>query len=265
MGLDSWDDGAAYESYVGRWSRLVATEFVRWLSAPGESAWLDFGCGSGALARTILAQASPRLVVGCDRSTGFIDHARRHAPDPRAQFRVASLTDLPAIDGGFDVCVSGLVLNFLPNPGEALTALAAGVRPGGTIAAYVWDYAEGMQFMRVFWDAAVAHDPKAQSLDEGIRFPLCRPEPLRRTFEGAGLQSVDVRAIDVPTVFRDFDDYWQPFLGGQGPAPSYLMGLSGVHRKQLRAALQQRLQSDDTECIRLIARVWAIRGIVSNL
>jgi len=262
MALDTWDDGAAYESYVGRWSRLVAEQFVRWLSAPDESAWLDFGCGSGALANAILAQASPRLVVGCDRSTGFIDHAGRHTSDPRAQFSVAGLTDLPAIEGGFDVCVSGLVLNFLPNPGEAITALAASVRRGGTIAAYVWDYAEGMQFMRVFWDAAVAHDPAAQSLDEGIRFPLCRPEPLRRTFEGAGLQSVDVRAIDVPTVFRDFDDYWHPFLGGQGPAPSYVMGLPDVHRMQLRTALQQRLHSDDTGRIRLIARVWAVRGTV---
>jgi SAM-dependent methyltransferase len=263
MSLDTWDDGAAYESYVGRWSRLVAAQFVRWLAAPAQSAWLDVGCGSGALANTILAQASPRLVVGCDRSAGFIDHARGQTSDPRAQFTVASFADLPAIAGGFDVCVSGLVLNFLPNPGEALTALAARVRRGGTIAAYVWDYAEGMQFMRVFWDAAVAHDPAAQPLDEGIRFPLCQPEPLRRTFEGAGLQSVDVRAIDVPTVFRDFDDYWQPFLGGQGPAPGYVTGLSDAHRERLRAAIQQRLHSDDGGRIPLIARVWAVRGLVA--
>jgi SAM-dependent methyltransferase len=262
MSSDTWDDGAAYESYVGRWSRLVAAQFVRWLAAPAESAWLDFGCGSGALANTILALASPRLVIGCDRSPGFIDHARRYTSDARAQFTVASLADLPAISGGFDVCVSGQVLNFLPNPSEAVTALQARVRRGGTLAAYVWDYAGGMRFMRVFWDAAVSLDPAAHTLDEGVRFALCRPEPLRRVFEDAGLQSVDVRAIDVPTVFRDFDDYWQPFLGGQGPAPGYVMRLSEAERHQLRRAVQQRLPRDSAGHIQLSARVWAVRGLV---
>ena len=155
MSVDAWDDGRAYEHYVGRWSRLIATHFVRWLGAPAGSAWLDFGCGSGALTHTILTDGSPRLVIGCDRSAGYIDHARQQASDPRAQFIVADLDDLPRVDGGFDVSVSGLVLNFLPNPGDALGAIAARVRPRGTIAAYVWDYGEGMQLMRAFWDAVL--------------------------------------------------------------------------------------------------------------
>jgi SAM-dependent methyltransferase len=263
MSLDTWEDGAAYESYVGRWSRLVAAQFVRWLAAPAGSAWLDFGCGSGALTHTILTEGSPRLVIGCDRSTGYVDHARWQTSDPRAQFVVANLGDLPHVDGEFDVSVSGLVLNFLPSPGDALSALAAGVRRGGTIAAYVWDYDEGVQLMRVFWDTAVALDAAAQPLDERVRFPQCRPDPLRRLFESAGLQNVAVIGIEVPTVFRNFEDYWQPFLGGQGPAPGYVMRLSPERREELRSAIQRRLPKDAAGRIPLSARAWAVRGVLA--
>jgi SAM-dependent methyltransferase len=263
MSLDAWDDGTAYERYVGRWSRPVAAQFVRWLGTPAGSAWLDFGCGSGALTHTILTGGSPRLVIGCDRSAGYVDQARRQASDPRAQFIVADLDDLPRVEGGFDVSVSGLVLNFLPNPGDALGAIAARVRRRGTVAAYVWDYGEGMQLMRAFWDAVVALDARAQALDEGVRFPLCRPDPLCRLFESAGLQNVEVTSIDVPTVFRNFDDYWQPFLGGQGPGPGYLMRVSPEHRAALRTAVQQRLPVDAAGQIPLTARAWAARGVVS--
>jgi SAM-dependent methyltransferase len=264
MSLDTWEDGSAYESYVGRWSRLVAAQFVRWLATPTRSAWLDFGCGSGALTHTILTEGSPRLVIGCDRSAGYVDHARRQTTDPRAQFVVANLGDLPRIDDGFDVSVSGLVLNFLASPGDALRALAAVVRRGGTMAAYVWDYDEGMQLMRVFWDAAVALDADAQPLDERARFPHCQPEPLRRLFESAGLQNVAVTGIEVPTVFRNFEDYWEPFLGGQGPAPGYVMRLSPERREDLRRDIQRRLPTDAMGRIPLHARAWAVRGIVGR-
>ncbi|MBI4484728.1 MAG: class I SAM-dependent methyltransferase [Acidobacteria bacterium] len=261
MSADVWDDGAAYEPYVGRWSRLVAREFVRWLDLPPGSAWLDFGCGTGALTETLLTHASPRLVVGCDRSPGYIDFACRHANDPRARFQVVELSDVPQVDGGFDACVTGLVLNFLPSPEQGIAVLASRARRGGTIAAYVWDYGAGMELMRVFWDAATALDPAAKALDEGVRFPLCRPDPLRQLFEGAGLQRVDVQPIDVPTVFRDFDDYWRPFLGGQAPAPGYAMSLSAEQRDRLRDAIRARLAVAPDGRIPLRARAWAVRGI----
>ena len=116
--------------------------------------------------------------------------------------------------------------------------------------------------MRHFWDAAVALDPAIADLDEGRRFPLCRPEPLAALFREAGLRAVEVRAIDVPTHFRDFDDYWSPFLGGQGPAPTYCMALDEERRTRLRERLRASLPTDSDGTIRLLARAWAVRGTV---
>jgi hypothetical protein len=134
---------------------------------------------------------------------------------------------------------------------------------GGTIAAYVWDYAEGMQLIRFFWDAAVALDPAAARMDEGPRFPLCRPDALVQLFAAAGLQRVEVTAIDIPTPFASFDDYWRPFLGGQGPAPAYAMALDEAARARLRDRLRERLPAQADGSIRLTARAWAARGTVA--
>jgi hypothetical protein len=138
-------------------------------------------------------------------------------------------------------------------------------RPDGTVAAYVWDYASGMQLMRHFWDAAAALDPIAGDLDEGRRFPICRAEPLAQAFREAGLEEIQVRAIDVPTVFRDFADYWSPFLGAQGPAPSYVMSLDEPDRAALRERLRARLPTSPDGTIHLTARAWAARGTVTSV
>jgi hypothetical protein len=141
--------------------------------------------------------------------------------------------------------------------------MARAVRREGIVAAYVWDYAGEMQLMRRFWDAAVALDPAALDKDEGWRFPVCRPEPLAALFEGAGLAAVEHRAIDVPTVFRDFDDYWQPFLGGQGPAPAYCTALPEDRRDALREQLRATLPTAPDGSIPLTARAWAVKGRVT--
>lgn len=125
----------------------------------------------------------------------------------------------------------------------------------------MWDYAGEMQLMRRFWDAAAAVDPAARNLDESLRFPLCQPDALRALWTAAGLQDVEVRTIDVPTVFRDFDDYWSPFLGGQGSAPAYCMSLTEDHRARLRQHLHDMLPIESDGSIRLIARAFAVRGI----
>src|SRR5439155_875266 len=151
-----------------------------------------------------------------------------HVRDPRARFEVGDAQALPPAAEPYDAAVSGLLLNFLPRPELAVQGLTRAVRPGGVVGSYVWDYAGRMELMRHFWDAAGALDPSARDLDEGGRFPLCRPEPLARLFQGAGLDGVATRAIDIPTFFTDFDDYWSPFLGGQGPAPGYAMAPRGA-------------------------------------
>ncbi len=152
------------------------------------------------------------------------------------------------------------MLNFVPEPAKAVEEMARVTRSGGTVAAYVWDYAGRMELMRHFWDAAVALNADAFDLDEGRRFPLCGPEPLMALFGAAGLQAVEVRAIDVPTIFRDFEDYWSPFLGGQGPAPGYAMSLSEERRLALRERIRAGLPFESDGSIHLIARAWAVRG-----
>lgn len=255
-----WASGGAYEPYVGRWSRLVAREFLNWLSVPTGKHWLDVGCGTGALSQTILAATAPSVVKGMDRSPGYVAFAREHVRDERVLFEVGDAQALPVDTGAYDAVVSGLVLNFIPQPVQAVAEMTRAARSGGVVAAYVWDYAGKMQLMRHFWNAAAALDPAAYDLDEGRRFPLCQPDPLKQIFEHAGLQEVEVRPLDVSTDFRDFDDYWAPFLGGQGPAPSYAMALNDEHRATLRERIRAGLPFALDGSIPLVARAWAVRG-----
>lgn len=262
MTREVWADGQAYEAYVGRWSRLVAAEFVRWLAPPSGRRWLDVGCGTGALTAALLDRAEPARVTGVDASHGFVAHARDRVADARAAFHVGDARALPLPDRSVDVVASGLTLNFVPDPAAAVAEFARVVRPGGTVAAYVWDYADGMALMRHFWDAAAELDPLAAELDEAARFAICAPTPLGTLWADAGLRSVTVRPIEVPTDFADFDDYWRPFLGGQGAAPAYLMALPAPHRDALRDLLASRVPAGPDGAIRLTARAWAVRGTV---
>jgi SAM-dependent methyltransferase len=261
VGQEFWADGNAYEAYVGRWSRRVAEAFLHWLDVPAGRGWLDVGCGTGALTETILAFADPAHVVGVDPSERFLANARVRIGGTRSAFRVGDARSLPLPDRRFDAVVSGLALNFVPDPGRAAAEFARVAVPGGVVAAYVWDYAEGMAMMRYFWDAAVALDPAAAELDEGHRFSLCRPEGLSELWTNAGLDQVAIHAIEVSTVFADFDDYWRPFLGGQGPAPGYVTSLADEHRRALGDLLRVRLPFSLDGSIRLTAKAWAVQGI----
>jgi SAM-dependent methyltransferase len=257
---DRWSGGDAYEGYIGRWSRKVAPRFVDWLAIPPGARWLDVGCGTGALTGAILERADPRSVVGVDPSTDFVDLATRTQTDPRTRFEVADAAALPLADGSVNVVVSGLVLNFVPDIGAGLTEMRRVAAAGGTVAAYVWDYAGRMDLLRRFFDAAIAVDPSAEAHDEGVRFPICAPGPLRNAFEGAGFVAVDVQPIDVPTRFRDFDDYWTPFLGGVGPAAGYAVSLDPDAQTALRERLRETLPTAADGSIDLIARAWAAQG-----
>ena len=260
---DVWAVGEAYEPYVGRWSRLVAQEFLKWIHVPASSQWLDVGCGTGALSQTILNFCDPKTIKGIDRSEGFVAYARSKLNDPVATFEVGDAQSLPVDSDIYDAAVSGLVLNFVPQPEKMISEMVRAAKKAGTVAVYVWDYAGKMELMRYFWDAAVELDPAASELDEWPRFPVCNPDALRELFQSSALQQVETRAIEIDTHFKDFDDYWNPFLGGQGPAPAYAMSLSEQRRTQLRELLRSKLPSTSEGSIPLIARAWAVKGVKS--
>ena len=259
-GNEVWAAGERYEPYVGRWSRRVARVFLEWLAVPAKRDWLDVGCGTGALTQTILEHADPSSVLSIDASPEFVAYARAHTDALRATLKVADACDVPLEAAAMDAAVSGLVLNFVPDPLRAVAEMVRVVRRGGVVAAYVWDYAAKMELIRKFWDAAIALDKQAVELDEAWRVPLCQPAPLSDLFAQAGLGRVEVRPIDVVTRFRNFDEYWTPFLGGQGPAPGYAISLHEERRKELRDRIQSSLPIAKDGSIDLSARAWAVRG-----
>lgn len=260
---DTWESGNPYEKYVGRWSRRVAPRFLSWLSVPAGQRWVDVGCGTGALCAAILDGCSPSTLTGVEPSEGFLETARSNLAG-QATLVQGTAAAIPLDDQSADVVVSGLVLNFVPDVGTALAEMARVLSSGGLLGGYVWDYAGKMQLIRHFWDAAVELDPEAAKLHEGVRFPLCQPEALLSALRKLGLRAPEATAIDVPTDFASFDDYWSPFLGGQGPAPAYAMSLSDTARSRLRDRLRERLRErlevEPDGSVSLVARAWAFRA-----
>ena len=261
---ENWGSADPYELYVGRWSRKVATEFLAWISVPPGAAWADVGCGTGVLAECILAQCEPKSIAGVDKADGFVSSARKNVTDLRVTLGTADATALPWDNDIFDATVAGLVLNFVPDHRAMANEMTRVTKPGGKVAAYVWDYGRGMEMLRHFWDAAIAVSPENSNLDQAERFPICQPEPLQALFRDIGLGSVSCRAIDVPMVFRDFSDYWTPFLGKQGTAPTHLASVDVTIREKIRTVLESRLVPSKDGTIRLRARAWAVEGTVRN-
>lgn len=262
---DAWSAGESYDVYMGRWSRQVAPRFLDWLSPPSHLDWLEVGCGTGALSAEILKRCNPASFTGIEPSEGFLAQARTNVSNERARFLTGDAQALPIADSTADIVVSGLVLNFVPDRQKALAEMQRVARGGATVAFYVWDYpGGGMEFMRAFWQAAIALDPGAQDLAEGNRFPFCTFEGLTNMARSAGLGSVDWTQIEVPTLFKDFDDFWQPFTLGAGPAPGYCMSLAPEARQRLKARLAESLPSSEDGSIALKARAWAVRGTVER-
>lgn len=176
--------------------------------------------------------------------------------------RLGDAASLPAEDGEFDVCVSGLVLNFVPDKARCVAEMTRVVRPGGLVGLYVWDYAGHMQIMRYFFDVATELDDQARRFDDGVNAPICRPRPLQRQFLDAGLDQVSVTALDIPAAFANFEEYWTPFLGGTGSAPKYCSTLAADAREELRERLRSRLPTGPDGEILLAVRAWAVKGVV---
>ena len=257
---DRWSNAGEYERFMGRWSRLVAREFLGWISVPWRQSWLDVGCGTGALSETVLSRCQPAELVGVDRSLAYTSAARQARREPFAHFITADAARLPLRGTHFDAAVSGLVINFVPDPARAIEQMLMAVRPGGTVALYAWDYAGRMEMLRYFWDAAVALDPAARELDEGRRFPICTPAALASLFTGVGVDNVETRGLEVAAEFESFDDFWLPFQSGDAPAPGYCVSLSEAQRAKLRDALRERLPALPDGRIELVARAWGVRG-----
>jgi SAM-dependent methyltransferase len=257
---DRWAAGSTYEAFMCRWSRQLAPRFVSWLRIPGSVPWLDVGCGTGALTNAICRHAAPASVLGCDPAEPFIEYARRHSQDVRASFVVAGAGGLPSRAGGYRSVTSLLALNFFPDAEAAVHGMRSLTATQGVVSACVWDYGDRMEFLRYFWDTVVAMDSTARGLDEGERFPLCRPDALADLFRAGGLRDVRCEPIEIPTEFASFDDYWRPLLGGTGPAPSYVASLDADRCTTLARTLAQALPRGPGGTITLTARAWAVRG-----
>jgi SAM-dependent methyltransferase len=256
MVRDAWAAGDRYEPYVGRWSRRVASRFIEFLAGPHPGEWLDVGCGTGALSETALDEGGADAVTGIDPSAGFVGFARERLAGRPASFDVGNAEDLPYAPGFFDVVVSGLVLNFVPDAGQALREQHRVVKPGGIAAAYVWDYPR-MEMMARFWEAAAVVD-SGEVPDEAERFAGWTDEGLAVRFHEAGFGNIGTSVIEIPTVFADFDDLWTPFLGGQGAAPSYLATLDDARRDAIREIMRAGTPANGP--IELTARAWAVKA-----
>ncbi len=255
--------GEAYEPLTGRWSRLVAPRFLDWLDVGKNRSWLDVGTGTGALIRAILSSESPREVVGIDPSSTYIAYARREIDDARVRYEVGDARSLPVASDQYDAVVAGLVLNVLPAAGQhdAVREMARAARRGGVVAAYVWDYAGGMAPRAHFWKIATELDHRVAALDERVRYPICEPDRLAALVRGAGLHAVESGAVDIEARFKDFEDYWQPYLAGYGPAGTYVLALSASQRARLHDRLRMELVPRADGPFSVPMRALCVRGV----
>ena len=252
----------AYERFMGRWSRLVAPQLVEFAGIRDGERVLDVGTGTGVLAASILERCPGARVTGIDPSESYVAHARGQSAGLPLTFDVADAQSLPYDDDSFDRCLSLIAINFVPDPHLAITEMQRVTRPGGTVAAAVWDYADGMAMLRTFWGTVVELDTSAESRDKK-NMPNCRQGELTTLWKDSGMTDVEEKALDIDQDFASFEDYWSPFLLGTGPAGAYTASLSEAQRVTLGNRLRQRVQGDGPDGpLTLVSRAWATRGRV---
>ena len=264
-----FSESEAYERFMGRWSRLLGPPFLKFASLKDGDRVLDVGSGTGALAFTVLQEAPACQVVGVDPSPAYVAYARPRpasvaagARGERLTFEKGDAQRLRFADGSFDTSLALLVVNFIPDRAAAVREMSRVTRPGGVVAAAVWDYGDGMEMLRVFWDEAVALDPAGEPRDER-HMPVCRAGELAGLWRAQGLLDVREEPLDIPLTFASFDDFWSPFLGGQGPAGAYAAALPRGPRRELERRLRRRLLGEGPDRpIALTARAWVVRGVV---
>lgn len=259
---DFFAESDAYERFMGRWSRRLAPLLVKFASVGERDSVLDVGSGTGALAFAIAEAIPSARVTGVDPSSAYVRFAQARTPDDRVRFIVGDAQALELPSANFDKTLSLLVMNFIPDSTKALREMTRVTRPGGVVAAAVWDYGEGMQMLRVFWDEAVALDSTIAARNES-NMPLSRRGELAALWRAQGLQRVEEQPLVIELSFSSFDDYWRPFLGAQGPAGAYAASLPEPRRAALADRLRGRLLGTRPDGpFTLQARAWAVKGIV---
>lgn len=247
----------AYDRHVGRYSGGLARALVEAAGLrPGDRA-LDLGCGPGALTTELVGLLGPERVAAVDPSVTFARACRRRLPGVEVQ--VAAAEALPFDQAAFDVALAQLVVNFMTDPPAGVREMRRVTRPGGTVAAAVWDYAAEMTLLRRFWDAAVALDPSARERDEGRCMPYCTRDELGDLWSTAGLAGARVSSAVVAADYEDFEDLWRPLELGVGPSGAYAASLPSAGRLALKAELRRRL-GVGTRPFTLTARAWIATG-----
>jgi SAM-dependent methyltransferase len=247
----------AYDSFMGRYSRALARPFADAIGVTAGQTALDVGCGPGALTAELVARLGPGSVSACDPSPPFV--AAFAARFPEVDVRAGRAEDLPFPDAVFDVALAQLVLHFVSDAPAAAGELRRVVRPGGRVGACVWDFADGMQLLRSFWDAALTVDPAAP--DEAQRLRFGREGEIVGLFADGGLVDIAETTLEVESTYRDFDELWSGFLAGIGPAGAYCLSLPDEQRQAVRTALFARLGSP-AGSFRLTGLARCARGTV---
>jgi SAM-dependent methyltransferase len=254
---------SGYERYMGRWSRLLAPAYVGFAGVKNGERILDVGTGTGALASALEVAMTSSELAGIDPSEGFINYAKKNAKSGRVSFEVGDAQALRFKDASFDHTMSLLVMNFIPDHNKAIAEMRRVTRPKGVVSSCVWDYNEGIQSLRFFWDEVTALDPAMAPKDER-NMKLTREGQLGEVWKKAGLVNVEEKPLVIDQAFSSFEDYWGPFLTGVGPGGAYVVSLPLERRVQLEARLRKRLLGNrDDGAFVLKARVWCVRGEVS--
>lgn len=261
----SFSDADAYERQMGRWSRGLAESFLDFAGPlPGHRV-LDVGCGTGSLTFALAARDTDIAIAGVDLTEPFVARARQRASDARLSFQVGDATALDFPDRSFDHTLSLLCLHFVAEPLKAVREMARVTRPGGTVAAAVWDTRGGFVTQRMFYDTAAMLDPKAnEQRARHFTRPMCRPGELEAAWRAAGLVDVVPSSVMTRMQYKDFADFWAPYLGRQAGPASYVATLSPGEVERLREALRLAYLDGDPDGPRsYVAVAWAVKGKVA--